>query len=260
MTPLTINRSRNNRNTKGTDMNAMANAMNATVEAQSRTKDYFVECEIDTREVVFQQVDSRWQLVDYDANNPEHKNPDVEITFHFYGTSRDGNTYSIDRTMQARSRKRPDWTKVVRPSLTALGITDPTTQVHKHWVHIELVKVGEYTNKEGEQKDLTTPRFIEVFESREACETAAEAFWNERRNGGDAPTRNVPQPIMEEEKEHPQRAMLVTLLPAMWTAAQQQTDPAKAFQQMLEANPLMKDAGITMTSPEVIDTTGILPY
>jgi hypothetical protein len=255
------NRSRNNRNTKGTDMNnAMQSAMNATVEAQSRTKDYFVECEIDTREVVFQQVDGRWQLVDYDANNPEHKNPDVEITFHFYGTTRDGATYSIDRTMQARSRKRPDWTKVVRPSLTALGITDPMTQVHKHWVHIELVKTGEYTNKEGEQKDLTTPRFVEVFESREACEAAAEAFWNERRNGGDTPTRNVPQPIMDEETEHPQRATLVTLLPAMWQAAQQQADPAKAFQQMLEANPLMKDAGITMTSNEVIDATGILPY
>jgi hypothetical protein len=29
---------------------------------------------------------------------------------------------------------------------------------------------------------------------------------------------------------------------------------------MLEANPLMKDAGITMTSKEVIDVTGILPY
>jgi hypothetical protein len=257
MTPLTINQSRN-RNTKGTNMNnAMANAMNATTEPQSRTKDYFVECEIDTREVVFQQVDGRWQLVDYDANNPEHKNPDVEIIFHFYGTSRDGNTYNIDRTMQARSRKRPDWTKVVRPSLTALGITDPTTQVHRHWVHIQLVKTGEYTNKDGEQKDLTAPWFVEVFESREACEAAAEAFWNERRNGGDAPTKNVPQPI---EDEHPQRGTLVTLLPAMWTAAQQQPDPEKAFQQMLEANPLMADAGITMTSKEVIDITGILPY
>jgi hypothetical protein len=239
--------------------NAMANAMNATTEPQSRTKDYFVECEIDTREVVFQQVDGKWLLFDYDAGNPDHKNPDVEITFHFYGTSRDGNTYSIDRTMQARSRKRPDWTKVVRPSLTALGITDPTTQVHKHWVHIELVKTGEYMNKEGEQKDLTTPRFIEVFESREACEAAAEAFWEERRNNGsghDVQTRNAPQAV----EEHPQRAMLITLLPAMWTAAQQQSDPNAAFQKMLEANPMMADAGITMTSPEVTELTGILPY
>jgi hypothetical protein len=143
--------------------------------------------------------------------------------------------------------------------LTALGITDPTTQVHKHWVHIELVKTGEYMNKEGEQKDLTTPRFIEVFESREACEAAAEAFWEERRNNGsghDVQTRNAPQAV----EEHPQRAMLITLLPAMWTAAQQQSDPNAAFQKMLEANPMMADAGITMTSPEVTELTGILPY
>jgi hypothetical protein len=241
--------------------NAMANAMNATTEPQSRTKDYFVECEIDTREVVFQQVDGRWQLVDYDANNLEHKNPDVEITFNFYGTSRDGNTYTITRTMQARSRKRPDWTKVVLPSLKGLGIADPMSQVHRHWVHIELVKTGEYTNKEGEQKDLTTPRFVEIFDSRESCEAAAETFWSERRNGDnsehDTQTKNVPQPL---EEEHPQRAMLLTLLPAMWTAAQQQPKPNAAFRQMLEANPLMADAGITMTSPEVIELTGILPY
>jgi hypothetical protein len=243
--------------------NAMANAMNATTEPQSRTKDYFVECEIDTREVVFQQVDGKWLLFDYDAGNPEHKNPDVEITFHFYGTNRDGATYSIDRTMLAHARKRPDWTKVVRPSLTALGITDPTTQVHKHWVHIELVKIGEYMNKEGEQKDLTTPRFIEVFESREACETAAEAFWDERRNDGgghvnghDVQAKNAPQAV----EEHPQRAMLLALLPAMWQAAQQQSDPNSAFQKMLEANPMMADAGITITSPEVTEITGILPY
>jgi hypothetical protein len=238
--------------------NAMTNAMNATTEPQSRTKDYFVECEIDTREVVFQQIDGRWQLINYDAGNPEHKNPDVEIAFHFYGTSRDGATYTITRTMQARSRKRPDWTKVVLPSLKALGIADPMTQVHKHWVHIELVKVGEYTNKDGEQKDLTTPRFVEVFESSEACEAAAEAFWDERRNGSghDVQAKNVPQPV----EEHPQRAMLLALLPAMWTAAQQQSDPNAAFQQMLEANPLMNDAGITMTSPEVTELTGILPY
>lgn len=235
--------------------NAMANAMNATLDSQPRTKYYFVECEIDTREVVFQQVDGRWQLVDYDAKNPEHKIPDVEITFHFYGTTRDGATYSIDRTMQARSRKRPDWTKVVLPSFKALGITDPETQVHKHWVHIELVKTGEYTNKDGEQKDLTAPRFIEIFESRDACEAAAEAFWNERRNG-DTPTRNTPQPI----EEHPQRATLLTLLPAMWQAAKQQPDPNNAFRGMIEANPLMNDAGITMTSPEVVEITGIVPF
>jgi hypothetical protein len=240
----------------------MANAMNATVEAQSRTKDYFVECEIDTREVVFQEVDGRWQLVDYDTGNPEHKNPDVEITFNFYGTSRDGNTYTKTYKMQARNRKRPDWLKIVRPSLTALGITDPTTQVHRHWVHIETIPTGDtfVSKTTGETVERKAPRFVEVFESREACEAAAEAFWNERRNGGDAPTRNVPQPIMDKETEHPQRATLVTLLPAMWQAAQQQADPAKAFQQMLEANPLMKDAGITMTSNEVIDVTGILPY
>jgi hypothetical protein len=243
--------------------NAMANAMNATTESQSRTKDYFVECEIDTREVVFQQVDGRWQVVDYDKNNPTHKGPDVEITFHFYGTSRDGATYSIDRKMQAHSRKRPDWTQVVLPSLKKLGIEDPMTQVHKHWVHIELVKTGNYTNKEGEQKDLTAPRFIEIFESREACEAAAEAFWDERRNNGgghvnghDVQTKNVPQPV----EEHPQRATLLALLPAMWTAAQQQPNADAAFQKMLEANPLMKDAGITMTSPEVTELTGILPY
>jgi hypothetical protein len=241
--------------------NAMKNAMNATTEPQ--TKYYFVECEIETREVVFQQIDGRWQLVDYDKNNPEHKNPDVEISFHFYGTTRDGATYSIDRTMQAHSRKRPDWTKVVLPSLKKLGIEDPMTQVHKHWVHIELVKTGEYTNKDGEQKNLTTPRFLEIFDSREACNTAAEAFWNERRNndgghvnGHDVQAKNTPQPV----EEHPQRTMLLTLLPAMWTAAQQQPDANAAFQQMLEANPLMKDAGITMTSTEVIDITGILPY
>jgi hypothetical protein len=167
--------------------------------------------------------------------------------------------------MQARSRKRPDWTKIVRPSLTKLGITDPTTQVHKHWVHIETIPTGDtfVSKTTGETVERTAPRFIEVFKSREACEAAAEAFWDERRNNGgghvnghDVQAKNAPQAV----EEHPQRAMLLTLLPAMWQAAQQQSDPNAAFQKMLEANPMMADAGITMTSPEVTELTGILPY
>jgi len=244
--------------------NAMMNAMNVEQEPERKqAKNYFMECEVDHRQVVFVQVDGQWRLVDYDQSNPEHRDPDVEITFNFYGSTRDGSTYAKTYKMQARSRKRPDWRNIVLPSLKALGISDPPSQLHRHWIHFEAAPTGDtfISKTTGEQVERTAPKFLQVFDSKEACDAAAEAFWSERRNGSNGhngQTKNVPQPL---EKEHPQRAMLLTLLPAMWQAAQQQPDPNAAFQQMLEANPMMADADITMASDEVIDIiTGILPY
>lgn len=72
--------------------------------------------------------------------------------------------FFVERKMIAESK---EWTKIVNPSLKALGIR-PQELNHK-WVHVALVKTGETYVKGGETKDKTTVEFLGVWDNEDAC-------------------------------------------------------------------------------------------
>lgn len=80
-------------------------------------------------------------------------------------------TYQIEREYVAEFK---EWAGTVLPSIRALGLTP--TSINNRWVKAEMVKTGTYT-KNGEVKDLTSPKIVTVFESEEACANAANAFF-----------------------------------------------------------------------------------
>lgn len=80
-------------------------------------------------------------------------------------------TYTIERQYVAEFK---EWAGTVLPSLHALG-SSPMAANGK-WAHVEMVKTGTYT-KNGEVKDLTSPRFLALYASEQECEAAALAHF-----------------------------------------------------------------------------------
>jgi hypothetical protein len=82
-----------------------------------------------------------------------------------------GQSFEIKRELIAESK---EWAGVILPSIKAQGLTPMT--INQKWVHLEMVKTGTYT-KNGEVKDLTNPKILEVFNSEQEALAAAAVFF-----------------------------------------------------------------------------------
>lgn len=80
-------------------------------------------------------------------------------------------TYTIERQYVAEFK---EWAGTVLPSIHAFNLTPMS--INQKWVHVEMVKTGTYS-KNGETKDLTSPRVLAVFDSEADCERAALAHF-----------------------------------------------------------------------------------
>lgn len=150
----------------------------------------------------------------------------------------------VQRDMVAEFGK--DWLKITRPSLAAVG--HDLRSIHNQWVEVELVPYGTYTNKAGEEKNLTAFRFTRVFANEAEANYAYSEYWKGNRpaangensgnggnGGGDA-----------------QREVAAKFLPALWKSAGQDVT---AFAEAIAKNPVTSKF-FDLSSPEVLSLVG----
>ena len=154
----------------------------------------------------------------------------------------------ISRTVGAKNRRRPEFARVIRPSIEALaaqiaaiknlqpGQFNPLKELSGMWVGGEFVPRP--SNKEGET--WTTLKFTCVFASQDECAAAADAVYN--READDEPAAEP-----EDNGQDAAKAALVPFLAPLWEQAGH--DQGK-MAELLGVNPLLSSA-FTMDSPEV---------
>lgn len=80
-----------------------------------------------------------------------------------------------------------EWAKIVWPSARALGVTS-ARELHGKWAKVEIVGTGrKYTNKQGEEKEGTTFKFVALYPDENAARAAYQA-------GGQASEATPTQP------------------------------------------------------------------
>lgn len=85
-------------------------------------------------------------------------------------------TFALEREMIAESR---EWAAIVLPSIKALGLAS-VRDLDGKWVAMTQVPTGrKYRNRNGEEKDATTFKFLSLYDSEAACIAA----FNGARNG-----------------------------------------------------------------------------
>lgn len=201
--------------------------------------------------------------VPFDANQHaiERRCTAIEIAIQPLPGSR--YTNPTERGMIAESR---EWSQIVKPSLRALQ--SDLRAINGRYVRAELVPTGQkYTNSSGETKDRTSVKFIEIYDSEDECQAAADAFFATRGSGSSSSTSSAPpsssggtpmptngsvnanslannSPINDAE-----RATAAKFLPALWNASGK--DVTK-FATSLASNPLTSKY-FSINSQEVID-------
>lgn len=149
-----------------------------------------------------------------------------------------------------------EWNKFTLPSIQKIA-ADVRTLVGK-FCQIQKVPTGEtYTSKPkldakgnelepGTIKQKTAVVFIALYNSREACEAAADAFYG-----------NTPKaPAVEADGNDPQRIQAAGILPVLWTAAANDVGKFLGF--------IAQSPGVAKyfnaQSPEVEKFTGGVPF
>jgi len=153
--------------------------------------------------------------------------------------------WETKRDMLAESK---EWASIVRQSLRDCG-TD-LRSVNGKWASIELVKVGTYTNKAGEEKDRTAIKFLAIYPSEAACEAASVVSWH-----GETAAPQTPLPKPAPAASGLSRENAAKFLPALWKSSGE--DPAK-FADLLAKNTAIGHH-FDLSSPEVLALVG-LPF
>jgi len=151
----------------------------------------------------------------------------------------------ISRSMGAKNRKKPEFQRVVRPSIEALadriasvkglqvGQFNPLREFTGLWVGGEFVP-------RPDDPQWTTLRFTDVYQDQAECAEAAAKYYN-REVEAEAPAET------EDNGRDAEKAALLPFIPPLWE--QGQHDPSK-MAELLAANPLLS-MYFTMDSPEV---------
>lgn len=214
---------------------------------------FFGQVTIEAYQVIFINDGTGWQRPEQyipdlhgdeaEINKSDDKFLSTQIDFSF--TPVDPTRKIWTRTMGAKNRKRPEFQRVVRPSIEALaeqiagakglqvGQFNPLRELSGMWVAGEFVPRP--SNKEGET--WTTLRFTHVFLDQAACKQAADEAYN-----------NEAAEVPDEQSADPMRANLVEFLKALW---EQVGHDADKLAEELPNNALLKDH-FTMESPEVL--------
>jgi hypothetical protein len=149
-------------------------------------------------------------------------------------------TYTIERQYIAEFK---EWAGTVLPSLHALN-SSPMAANQK-WAHVEMVKTGTY-QKNGETKDLTSPKFLAIYQTEAECEVAAAAFFGRTEQEEQAFDHTAPATPGDlhpaANGNTPGNAAIEAFVNVLY--GQAQGDLAR-----LEA--LIKGAGMAWDSPEV---------
>jgi len=161
-------------------------------------------------------------------------------------TKADGSTYDLNREIICEFGR--EWAGIVLPSLKKLGVHP--RDLNDKWASWEMVENGQsWTSKTtGELVKGTTFKFVEFFDSEEACRAAEAAFYNRSRDEtsgtGEAP---LPMPPTEDEVNK-ERAGAAVFLPTLWKLAAGDPD---AFYAAIGNQPALAKF-FDSNSPEVV--------
>jgi len=134
-----------------------------------------------------------------------------------------------------------EWVKITLRSIkTLLPENGALRKLKGKWVKYKMIKYGTYVKQDtGEEKDLTTPELLAVYETEEAAEAAASALYG----GGNGDSE--PAPVSTGD---PERDVALKFLPAL--TAQAGNDPSK-LAEIITSNPLVSKY-FDINSPEVV--------
>jgi hypothetical protein len=186
--------------------------------------------------------------VPFDAGQHDPNQRCTAIDFTLIPLSRPGRTeYKIERGLIAESR---EWANIVKPSLKAIGVD--LRGLRDKYVQAQLVPTGgTYTKTntntgEKETKDLTTIKFLAVYNTEDECRAAADAFFSQFQRGGNTASAAA-APAPAQPAADPARANAAKFLSGLWKMSGsnlvtferllQKTDPVNKF--------------FTLESPEV---------
>jgi len=217
---------------------------------------FFGQVSIEAYQAVFaKDVNGKWQkpepyIADLHGSEEEiSKNDDKFLTVQvdISLTPVDPTRKIWTRSVGAKNRNRPEFARVIRPSIEALaeqiaaikslqpGQFNPLKELSGMWVGGEFVPRP--SNKEGET--WTTLKFTCVFASQDECAAAADEVYN---HDADEPAAEP-----EDNGQDAAKAALVPFLAPLWEQAGHDQDK---MAELLGVNPLLSSA-FTMDSPEV---------
>ncbi len=174
-------------------------AMDAEARPQSNT--FYGQCTVDIWYCVLQKGTGKVQF-DPAQHALDARRTAVKISVSPLASSKA--KFDVTRELIAES---DDWAKIIKPSIRALNAD--LRGLNQKYVKAEVVPTGgTYKNKAGEEKQSTTIKFVAVFDSEAACESAAAAQFG----GGGTPP--VPAPVATDE-----RATCAKFLKPLWTAS-----------------------------------------
>lgn len=161
----------------------------------------------------------------------QHKDQDrrTNITLTITPLSSAPRQFTTERRLLAESR---EWAGTVLPSIKALGLS--TKEINNRWVQYQMVPSGrKYTNKDGEEKQATVPKFLAVYASEEEAEAAAAVLYN-RTESDDPPFE--PDTTESNNGSNAEREVALKFLPGLVAMAGK--DKAK-IATLLASNPLV---------------------
>lgn len=202
-------------------------------------KTFFGRFDVDVHHVVLTKGVRGGVPFDASQHKAEQRCTAIDISIAQLDPSRP----SIDRNVIAESK---EWAKLILPSLQALGVT--VKGLVGKYVRVESVPTGQkYTNAAGEEKERTTLKFVQVFESADECQEASDVYWSTRRmSNGDS------QAALDSSTANAERDTAKKFLPALWKRA---NNDIEAFGKLIAGNPIVS-RHFDLSSPEVIDLVG----
>jgi hypothetical protein len=154
----------------------------------------------------------------------------------------------VERTMLAEFG---EWVEIVLPSMKALGVTN-LQSLNNAWVRCEMTPTGRtYQNQNGETKEATTFKFLQVFANEAECRTA----WQATKNGGGQPAQTTPTTAPTNGNGNERDTALKFLKPYVQNACRQSAGDLVKAQQVLApmlAGQKLLAKYFTVDSPEVM--------
>jgi len=162
----------------------------------------------------------------------------------------------ISRSMGAKNRKRPEFQRVVRPSIEALaeriagvqglqvGQFNPLKAISGLWIGGEFVP-------RPDDPQWTTLRFTDIYANQQECAQAAAAYYNREIEAEATPAE------AEDNSQDAAKVALLPFIPPLWEQAQHDVNK---MAELLATNPLLNQH-FTMDSPEVQEIVNeSIPY
>ncbi len=189
-------------------------------------------------------------VFDQQQHGQEQRRTAIDISLEPLAEGR--SQFTITRNLIAESR---EWAGVTLPSIKDLGLS--ARELNGKWVKCTMVPSGrKFTGKDGVQKDSTTFKFLEAYDSEEACYVASLMFFEDMDNGRIDPAGNgktapqapAPQRVPKVPDTSAERVTAQMFLEPLWNAS---GGDLNKFAGLIADNPLISKY-FSINSPEVI--------